>query len=131
MMQARILMVDDDRSIGELVAEILGPAGYAVTVLSRVEEAEALLNRGVTFDLAILDVVMPGMTGDELARVLRRRDPDAKILFLTGFSEALFQARPVLWAGEAFLEKPFTPRGLEEAVSLILYGHTQPTGSAA
>jgi two-component system, cell cycle sensor histidine kinase and response regulator CckA len=131
MMQARILMVDDDRSVGELVAEILGPAGYAVTVLSRVEEAEALLNRGVTFDLAILDVVMPGMTGDELARVLRRRDPDAKILFLTGFSAALFQARPVLWAGEAFLEKPFTPRGLEEAVSLILYGHTQPTGSAA
>jgi two-component system, cell cycle sensor histidine kinase and response regulator CckA len=102
-----------------------------VTFLSHVEGAEALLNRGVTFDLAILDVVMPGMTGDELARVLRRRDPDAKILFLTGFSEALFQARPVLWAGEAFLEKPFTPRGLEEAVSLILYGHTQPTGSAA
>jgi two-component system cell cycle sensor histidine kinase/response regulator CckA len=130
-MRARILMVDDERAICDLVAQILNAAGYDVTTLCRVEDAVALFNGGARFDLAVLDVVMPGMTGDELARVLRQRDPDAKILFLTGYAEALFRARPVLWAGEAFLEKPFTPKGLEEAVSMMLYGHTQPTGSAA
>src|SRR6266498_3763309 len=117
-MRAKILMVDDEPSICELVDQILGSVGYAVTSLSRVEDVEALINRGARFDLAILDVVMPGMSGDELARVLRRYDLDAKVLFLTGYAEALFQARPVLWAGEAFLEKPFTPKGLEEAVSM-------------
>src|SRR5436190_13560617 len=130
-MRAKILMVDDEPVICGLVAQILHAAGYVVTSRCRVEDAVALLDGGARFDLAVLDVVMPGMSGDELARVLRQRDPDAKVLFLTGYAEALFRARPVLWAGEAFLEKPFTPRGLEEAVSMILYGHTQPTGSAA
>ena len=130
VMRAKILTVDDEPSNCDLVDHILGAVGYAVTSLSRVEDVEELINRGARFDLAILGVVVPGMSGDQLARVLRRHDPDAKILFLTGYAEALFKARPVLWAGEAFLEKPFSPRGLEEAVSMILYGHTEPTGPA-
>ena len=43
-------------------------------------------------------------------------------------SLALFQARPVLWEGEACLAKPFTPQGLREAVAMALYGHLDPTG---
>jgi two-component system, cell cycle sensor histidine kinase and response regulator CckA len=130
-MRAKILIVDDEPSICSLVAHILGAAGYDVTSFSRVEDAQQLLDGGARFHLAVLDVIMPGMSGDELARLLRRRDPDAKVLFLTGYADALFQARPVLWHGEAFLEKPFTPKGLEEAVSMMLYGRIQPTGSAA
>jgi two-component system, cell cycle sensor histidine kinase and response regulator CckA len=126
-----ILVVDDELSICDLVGEILVAAGYTVTSVSRVEDAQELLDGGASFDLAVLDVVMPTMSGDELARILRRRHPDAKVLFLTGYADALFQARPILWEGEAFLEKPFTPQGLEEAVSMMLYGHIRPVHSPA
>jgi len=130
-MAAKILVVDDEPAMCDLVGQILSAAGYEVTSFTRVEQVPELIAHGVTFDLAVLDVVMPHMTGDELARMLRRNDPDAKVLFLTGYANALFQARPVLWQGEAFLEKPFTAKGLEEAVSLMLYGHLAPTRSAA
>ena len=68
---------------------------------------------------------MPGMTGDELAQRLRKSDPGLKVLYLTGFSDQLFDRKSALWADEAFLEKPATVRGLLEAVSLLLRGHVQ------
>jgi two-component system cell cycle sensor histidine kinase/response regulator CckA len=76
-----------------------------------------------------VDVVMPGMRGDELTRQLRRRDPDAKVLYFTGYSDQLFENRQALWEHEAFIEKPVTVNGLLEAVSLLLFGHTDgPAG---
>jgi DNA-binding NarL/FixJ family response regulator len=60
-----------------------------------------------------------------LAREIRRRDPDAKVLYFTGFSDELFQQKNALWAGEAYLDKPVTVDGLLEALSLVLYGHTR------
>jgi FixJ family two-component response regulator len=71
-----------------------------------------------------VDVVMLQMRGDELGRRLRLQDPDVKVLYFTGFSDRLFQSRQTLWEYEAFLEKPVTVAGLLEAVSLILFGHT-------
>jgi DNA-binding NarL/FixJ family response regulator len=69
--------------------------------------------------------MMPGMTGDELGCQLRARDPDAKILYFTGFSDRLFNERTALGAHEAYLDKPVTMTGLCEAVSLLLFGHTR------
>jgi len=66
---------------------------------------------------------MPKMSGDELARQLRSADPDAKVLYFTGYSDRLFHEKSRLWEHEAFLEKPVTPTGLLEAVSLALFGH--------
>jgi two-component system, cell cycle sensor histidine kinase and response regulator CckA len=66
--------------------------------------------------------MMPEMNGDELARRLRAQDPDLRVLYLTGHSEKLFAERMVLWEHEAFLDKPFTPAALLEAVSLLLFG---------
>ena len=74
------------------------------------------------FDLLVTDVTMPGMRGDELARHLRQADSDLKVLYLTGFSDRLFETRPLLWEDEAFLEKPVTVQGLLEAVALLLVG---------
>src|SRR5438128_2211947 len=108
MSRASLLVVDDEPAIALMIAEILTRGGYAVRTATRVEDARAWVESGARFDLAILDVVMPSMSGDQLAEWLRRRDPDAKVLFLTGYTEALFQARPALWSGESFLEKPFT-----------------------
>src|SRR5205085_8863258 len=95
-------------------------------VANQGEEAKAVLERGEQFDVAILDVMMPEMTGDEVARLFRLAHPDGKVLFVTGYADALFGLRPVLWTDEAFLEKPFTTEGVLEAVSLLLNGQIGP-----
>ena len=66
--------------------------------------------------------MMPAMTGDELARLLRQSQPELKVLYLTGYSDRLFKEKTTLWADEAFLDKPCTVKGLREAVSLLLFG---------
>ena len=122
---AKLLIVDDEPAMCELVTTILSAEGHETTSVVHSADAVKRIEDGEQFDLAVLDVMMPGVTGDELARRMRLRDPDVKVLFVTGFSEALFTARPVLWGGESFLEKPFTAAGLCEAVSLSLYGSIQ------
>ena len=126
----KILVVDDEPAMCDLIASIVRTSGYEAIVATHVEEALAHVDAGQRFDLAMLDVVMPTMSGDDLARELRRRDPDAKVLFVTGYNEALFQARPILWRGESFIDKPFTPSSLLEAVSMALYGTTVPPAPA-
>src|SRR5436305_14489566 len=69
----------------------------------------------------VTDVMMPGMTGDELARTLRQTEPTLKVLYLTGYSDRLFKDKTMLWADEAFLDKPCTVKGLREAVSLMIW----------
>jgi FixJ family two-component response regulator len=131
-MEADILVVDDDPAMCELVATILNASGYRATVSSDVDQAIARGAEGKRFALAILDVVMPRIGGEGLAARLRHDDPDLKVLYLTGYADVLFQVRPILWANEAFLEKPFTDDGLLEAVSLLLCGHVrQPSPDAS
>jgi CheY-like chemotaxis protein len=118
----RVLVVDDDEPTCRLLAAILRRAGYEPTIAVSADEAlRAVRDRG-PFDLATVDVVMPQTSGDQLAAILRSHDPDLKVLFVTGYPEALFQAQPHLWKGEAFLEKPCSDRGIVEAVSLLLTG---------
>jgi CheY-like chemotaxis protein len=119
---AKILIVDDEPTMCELIAGIVGGEGHETVTATHASSAVSRLEAGEQFDLAILDVVMPTLSGDDLAREIRRRHPDAKVLFVTGHNDALFAARPFLWQGESFLDKPFTPAGLIEAVCLALYG---------
>lgn len=76
------------------------------------------------FDRFMVDVARPQMRGDELGRQLREQDPDLKVLYFTGFSDRPFKSRQSLQKYDAFSEKPVTVRGLLEAVSLLLFGHT-------
>jgi CheY-like chemotaxis protein len=77
------------------------------------------------FDMFVVDIGMPEMRGDELARQLRQRDLDAKVLYFTGYSDRLFAERNVMSANEAFVDKPVSGAGLREAVSQMLFGHTR------
>ena len=61
-------------------------------------------------------------SGDELARRLRKLEPGLKVLYLTGFSDRLFEERPSLWEDEAFLDKPCKATALVQAVSLLACG---------
>jgi CheY-like chemotaxis protein len=121
--RSRVLVVDDEPAIVQYVVRVLAPAGYETVSAHDGPSALAAAASG-PFDLLLTDLAMPGMSGDELARLLRAEHPDLPILYFTGFSDRLFVDRQRLWAREAFLDKPVTSQGLLEAVSLALFGHT-------
>jgi len=120
-----VLVVDDEPAVSSFVERALVLAGYRTAVASSGREAIQVADALASIDLLVTDERMPGMTGDELAQRLRKDDPGLKVLYLTGFSDQLFDRKSALWADEAFLEKPATVRGLLEAVSLLLRGHVQ------
>src|SRR5206468_2587192 len=88
-------------------------------------ETLRLVEQERRFDLFVLDVMMPEMSGDELSRQLRSTDPDARVLYFTGYSDHLFTEKHTLAEHESFVDKSVTPNGLLEAVSLMLFGHTR------
>jgi len=116
-----VLVVDDEAPIREIARRIMEADGYTVTEASNGLEAVALLSQGAPLDLLLADLDMPELNGDEMVRRIRLARPNLKVLYVTGHIDRLMDARP-LWEGEAFLEKPFSPAGLREAASLLLYG---------
>lgn len=117
-----VLVVDDEAPIRQMERRMLETDGYRVIEAANGVEAVALLAADLAVDLLVADLDMPELTGEELARQLRATRPALKVLYVTGHAHRLFHERPVLWEGEAFLDKPFTAAGLLEAVSLLLYG---------
>ncbi len=77
----RILVVDDEESVREFTQRALQTAGYEVVAATHGAHALELLEKRGPFDAFILDVVMPGMSGNELAQKIRHVEPDAKILY--------------------------------------------------
>lgn len=122
-----VLVVDDDPLMLQMITKILSRDGYEIIAASSGQEALAALDARGTVDLLVTDVSMPEMTGPQLASRIRERLPQLPVLFETGFSDMLFDDRPELDERSAFLEKPFTSRGLLEATRLVLFGgFTQP-----
>lgn len=122
----RILVVDDEPNIRSFVDRVLQTVGYLTTAAEDGADALTVAEALGPFDMLLTDLRMPRMNGDELARRLRDRQPDIKILYLTGFCDHLFEKKAMLWEDEAFLEKPCTVRALLEAVSLLLHGRLIP-----
>jgi len=116
-----ILVVDDEQSVQRFVERVLRDSGYETTAAGDGPEAIEAAAKMEHFDLLVTDVMMPQMTGDELARRLRIQHPSLKVLYLTGFSDRLFKEKVTLWADEAFLDKPCSVKGLQQAVSLLLF----------
>jgi len=114
-----ILVVDDEEPIRQIVGRVLRGAGYNTAIASNGAEAVQLAATLDSIDVLVTDMMMPEMTGDELARRLRHSHPELKILYYTGFSDRLFEGKRTMWEDEAFLEKPCSSKGLLEAVSLL------------
>lgn len=127
----RVLVVDDEDSVRRVAALGLQRAGYDVAVASDGPEALRIVAEQPPFDVFVLDVIMPQMNGQELARQLRLGNPDVRVLYFTGYADRLFEERRTLWEHEAFVEKPISFEGLTEAVSLLLYNHTRGPGDGA
>ena len=124
-----VLVVDDEREIREIEQTMLQQAGYDVVSADGGATALSMVDQGLAVDVVIADLMMPGMDGTEMIRQLRRRRPDLKVLFVTGYSDHLFDEQLWLWDDVAFLDKPFTTNGLLEAVSTLLAGrvmHSAP-----
>jgi two-component system cell cycle sensor histidine kinase/response regulator CckA len=102
-----LLVVEDEESVRELLRESLEAKGYKVVAASRGDEALSLANNH-QIDLMLTDVVMPGMSGKELAKKILELHPEVKVLFLSGYTEDAIVHQGVLDAGTAFLQKPFT-----------------------
>ena len=120
--QLHVLLVDDEPPIREMERRILEKGGYRVTEAPGGAEGIAMLSDGRAVDLLIADLDMPEVPGEEMVRQIRIARPDLKVLYVTAHIDRLLDIRSMLWEGEAFLDKPFTTRGLLEAVSLLLYG---------
>jgi CheY-like chemotaxis protein len=118
----RLLVVDDDMNVRAFLMRVLAPIDCEVVLASSGQDAIQVFERAAPIDLLLSDLMMPGMNGLELGRRLQREMPDLPILYLTGYSDALFEERPILGANEAYVDKPISPAGVYEAVSMALYG---------
>jgi two-component system, cell cycle sensor histidine kinase and response regulator CckA len=110
--QGSILLVEDEEGLRALNARGLTSRGYTVHEASNgVEAIEVLENQGHV-DLVVSDVVMPEMDGPMLLKELRRRDPNVKVIFVSGYAEEAFQKNLPAQEQYEFLAKPFTLKQL-------------------
>jgi len=113
-----LLVVDDDRRIRDLLFRFLTGEGYRVSTAETSAEARAKL-KGLSFDLLILDVMMPGESGFDLAKAIRG-DSSVPILMLTARDAAESRIRGLEIGADDYLSKPFEPRELSLRIANIL-----------
>ncbi len=117
-MSHKILVVDDDILVLEALEELLTASGYVVRFATRGQEALEMLDREC-FDLLILDVVMPKMTGLDLCREVRKRDDEmskVKIIMLTAKTEEKDVEIQEKYGCDLYLTKPIDPGRLKELI---------------
>jgi DNA-binding response OmpR family regulator len=116
-----ILVVDDDPWLLEMVGDVLARERYRVLRASSGEAALRVAEQHVgSIDLLLADVVMPGMSGRELADRLRPLRPNVKVIYMSAFSAEVMGEHGVLDANAPFVSKPFTTDFLVQTVRRIL-----------
>ena len=122
-MGKKVLIVDDDPTIRTLVGAILQKEGYEVQKAEDGRAALTLLEKekkSTKFEFIILDVVMPGMSGRELADKMVDLFPEIVVLYLSGYTDDAVVRHGLLRAEVNFLQKPFTPRMLANKLQDLL-----------
>ena len=116
-----ILLVEDETVVRHLVAEILESSGYAVMQAGDGPSALELLRRhSGKLDLLLTDVVMPGMSGPEVAQAVTSMRPGTQVLYTSGYTDSAIGHHGVLEPGIAFLQKPFSADDLTRKVRVLL-----------
>ena len=116
-----VLVVDDSESLRPVVTRILRQYGYAVVDAASGAEALRLAEeQSGPVHLLLTDIVMPGMTGPELARDLSRRHPGIRVLFMSGYAENAVVREGLRHPSAGFIEKPFSPETLAREVRRAL-----------
>ena len=116
--QATILLAEDEPLLRELGETILSQAGYTVIALHRRSELESLFEEHERrVDLLLTDIVMPEMSGQEIAAAVRRRWPKVHVIYMSGYSADDLKDMD---QRSGFLQKPFTPAELMAKVEKML-----------
>jgi two-component system cell cycle sensor histidine kinase/response regulator CckA len=114
----RVLLVEDEDVVRRLMEMTLSEAGYEVLSASSAEDALDLLTRDPRpVQALVTDVVMPGMSGPDLARAVQRRDERVRVLFTSGYAADKLTSLPT---DAAFLPKPFSVPSLAEQLRSLL-----------
>jgi len=117
----QVLVVEDEDLIRQLAEQILRDRGYRViSAASATEALELVTSLDGEIDLLVTDIVMPGLSGLDLAQRLRRRIPDLRVLFMSGYSDSPLLRAGLAREGAAFLQKPFSADALERRVRDLL-----------
>jgi predicted ATPase/signal transduction histidine kinase/CheY-like chemotaxis protein len=114
-----ILLVEDDEKVLALVHTVLRSSGYRVLAASAVRDALRLCDGQQSIDLLLSDVVMPRMRGPELAKRIRARRPDLKVLYMSGYADDAV-VRNDLDSRTHFVQKPITPDALISEIRQLL-----------
>ncbi len=116
-----ILVAEDDVNVRELTVQILKEHGYQVLTASNAGEALSLIDqhRGKVH-LLLTDVIMPDLSGRDLVKKLRKKCPDCKVLYMSGYTDNAIVHHGVLDSNTNFIQKPFNPRALLQKVRQVL-----------
>jgi DNA-binding response OmpR family regulator len=116
-----VLLVEDEDGVRALVRQVLERDGYRVLEARTGSEALLASERfEEKIHLLLTDVVLAQMSGRDIAKVVMEKRKDAKVLFISGYTEEAIVRNGVLESGTAFLQKPFTPAALSRRVREIL-----------
>ena len=117
----RILVVDDEKSLARMLCKLLQYQGYNVDMrVSSLEALELFKKKSDFFDLVITDMEMPGLTGDKLARAIKKIRPDIPVLLCTGYSDKIDEERAAEIGIDGFLMKPATRDQLVNTVRNLI-----------
>jgi CheY-like chemotaxis protein len=121
--EGTILLVEDEEAVRRLARRVLEGVGYQVLEAASGWEALALADGWRDkLDLVVTDVIMPGMSGQELSARLREQRPGLRILYVSGYTDDAILQHGTLLPNTAFLQKPFSPGSLAQRVREVL-GH--------
>lgn len=116
-----VLVIENDQSVREVITDVLALHGYRVLEAADGDEALRLSERHPDdIHLLIVDVVMPGMTGEALVRRIAATRPGVRTLYVSGYTDDLVRQHGVIAAGRDFLQKPFTVDSLARKVREVL-----------
>ncbi|HVS86235.1 MAG TPA: PAS domain-containing protein [Gaiellaceae bacterium] len=117
----KILLVEDDPTVRQVVTAMLSSHGYDVTPTASGSEAiAAFRERTAPIDLVLTDLIMRGLDGPQTVSEIRALDPDAKVLYMSGYSNDVAIRNGELEAGTAFIQKPFSGETLASYVRRLL-----------
>ena len=116
-----VLLVEDNESVRELAVKALRRRGYTVYEARDAEEAIAWSAKpGNHADLLVTDIVMPGLSGPNLAARLMQQNAGLRVLYMSGYTDEANAVQGAYLAGVPLLQKPFTPARLAERVRVVL-----------
>ncbi|MBN2858486.1 MAG: response regulator, partial [Candidatus Delongbacteria bacterium] len=114
-----IVMIDDERDIRDVVKRMLEQEGYNVFEASNFAEVKKHFSEN-SIDLLITDVIMPEMNGDEIGEKILEEYPDAKIIYMSGYTESTIMDFSLLDKNKIYLQKPFSRQSIVQSVREIL-----------